>query len=116
MKTKTQEKGVLIGVRVHVEPATRKETIGTGFKGYIEGASYKELVRVFGHPDPDTAETSDGKMRVEWIGRILGMIFTIYDYKDDRPIDKIRDWHVGGKEAAVVELVNNYFQAAKKEA
>jgi hypothetical protein len=105
-----------MAVTVTVEPATRKEIIGTGFKGYIEDAGYADLVQVFGQPDPDTTETCDGKIRVQWIGRILGMIFTIYDYKDDRPINKIRDWHIGGKEAAVAELVQKYFEAARPEA
>lgn len=29
-------------------------------------------------------------------------------------MDKMREWHIGGKEAAVVELVNGYFKAALK--
>lgn len=104
---------VKVSVAVTVKPASRKEIIGTSFKGYLENASYEDIVRVFGQPDPDTAETCDGKIRAEWIGRILGMIFTIYDYKDDRPLDKLREWHIGGKEEAVVELVNQYFIAAQ---
>lgn len=69
---------------------------------------------VFGKPNTK----SDGyKTDAEWIGKIDGEVFTIYNYKtghnylgdsgDD--IQDITDWHIGGKKKEIANKVIKYF-------
>ena len=85
---------------------------GTGCQGYLpEGTRYEDIVRVFG--DPQLNSTPDNKIKAEWIGRINGLVFTIYDYKSKLDPDRNTDWHIGGKHKFTAELVNLYFKAHK---
>lgn len=81
--------------------------IGTGFQGYLpEGTRYEDIVRVLG--EPQLAGSPDGKIKVEWVGRINGLVFTIYDYKSKVDPKCNTEWHVGGKLKLVTTLVNAY--------
>ncbi|MBN1353848.1 MAG: hypothetical protein JW994_04190 [Candidatus Omnitrophica bacterium] len=84
----------------------------TSCQGYLpEGTRYEDIVRVFG--GPQLGASPDGKMKAEWVGRINGLVFTIYDYKSKvSPEDNI-DWHIGGKVKIVSELINIYFRECK---
>lgn len=82
---------------------------GTGCQGYLpEGTRYEDIVRVFGGPQLGTSP--DGKIKAEWVGRINGLVFTIYDYKSKLDPERNTDWHIGGKQKFVAELVNLYFK------
>jgi hypothetical protein len=83
---------------------------GTGCQGYLpEGTRYEDIVRVFG--GPQLGASLDGKIKAEWVGRINGLVFTIYDYKSRMDPERNTDWHIGGKQKFVAELVNIYFKA-----
>lgn len=83
---------------------------GTGCQGYLpEGTRYEDIVRVFGGPHLGTSQ--DCKIKAEWIGRINGLVFTIYDYKSKLDPERNTDWHIGGKHKFTAELVNLYFKA-----
>ena len=84
--------------------------IGTGCQGYLpEGTRYEDIVRVFG--EPQLAGSPDNKIKAEWVGRINGLVFTIYDYKSPLEPQRNTDWHIGGKHKLAATLVNIYFQA-----
>lgn len=88
--------------------------IGTGFQGYLpEGTRYKEIIRAFG--EPQRAGTEDGKIKVQWRGKINGLVFTIYDYKSDLTPGQNTDWHIGGSKHIVAAMVTEYFMAAKQK-
>jgi hypothetical protein len=95
-------------------PATRKDTLKSSFHGYLH-ASYQELVDKLGLPNDCTKDgewySMDRKVRVEWAFRSTHpkrpMVLTIYDYKDDRPINELNQWHVGIKGEA--QQVNELF-------
>lgn len=81
----------------------------SGCVGYFpDGTTYKDLVKVFGEPQVTNAR--DGKTQVEWIGKINGMAFTVYDYKSDGSFKDNRDWHIGGYEKICADLVKVYFE------
>ena len=83
---------------------------GTGCQGYLpEGTRYEDIVRVFG--GPQLGMSQDGKIKAEWVGRINGLVFTIYDYKSKLDPERNTDWHIGGKQKFAAELVNIYFKA-----
>ena len=83
---------------------------GTGCQGYLpEGTRYEDIVRVFGKPH--LGASLDSKIKAEWVGRINGLVFTIYDYKSRLDPERNTDWHIGGKQKFVAELVNIYFKA-----
>jgi len=83
---------------------------GTGCQGYLpEGTRYEDIVRVFG--EPQLAGSPDNKIKAEWVGRINGLVFTIYDYKSPLEPQLNTDWHIGGKQKLAATLVNIYFQA-----
>ena len=80
-----------------------------GCKGYMpEGTLHEDIVRVFG--GPQLGKSPDGKIKAEWVGRINGLVFTIYDYKSKVGPEQNTDWHIGGKVKLVVDLVNVYFK------
>ena len=88
-----------------LKPATRKATYGSSRIGTIH-ASLEDLKRLFGEPHDCTQEgkwqSADSKIRVEWAFLIKGkkdMLFTIYDYKNNEPLDQISQWSLGGKSA-----------------
>lgn len=86
---------------------------GTGLQGYLpEGTRYEDIVRIFG--DPQFGKSLDGKIQVEWVGRINGLVFTIYDYKSRIEIGRNTDWHIGGKNKIVADLVSTFFRISKK--
>ena len=83
---------------------------GTGCQGYLpEGMRYEDIVRVFG--PPQFGKSPDGKIKSEWVGRINGLVFTIYDYKSRVEPERNTDWHIGGKVSIAAELINLYFRA-----
>jgi len=83
---------------------------GTGCQGYLpEGTRYEDIIRVFG--GPQLGASLDGKIKAEWVGRINGLVFTIYDYKSRMDPERNTDWHIGGKQKFVAELVTIYFNA-----
>ena len=82
---------------------------GTGCQGYLpEGTRYEDIVRAFGKPQ--LGASLDSKIKMEWVGRINGLVFTIYDYKSKLDPERNTDWHIGGKQKFVAELVNIYFK------
>jgi hypothetical protein len=84
--------------------------IGTGCQGYLpEGTRYEDIVRVFG--GPQIGASPDGKTKVEWVGRINSLVFTIYDYKSKLDPERNTDWHIGGKNKLIAQLINLYFSA-----
>ena len=84
----------------------------TGCQGYLpEDTRYEDIVRVFGGPQID--KSPDSKIKAEWIGKINGLVFTIYDYKSKVEPEKNTDWHIGGKVKMIAELVSFYFKESK---
>jgi hypothetical protein len=97
----------MISARLQIKPATKEQTYRSGRLGTIH-ASYDELVELFGEPHDCTKDgqwfSSDGKIRVEWAFVIKGdegRVFTIYDYKSQWPLDKIKQWNLGGKDVKI---------------
>ncbi len=98
--------------------AKLKDTFHSGFYRYLN-VSYSELVEKLGKPHDCTKEgewrSGDGKIRVQWAFKNRSIkkptVMTIYDYKDDRPIDTIKDWHIGarGDRAKIDEFLKSHF-------
>ena len=81
---------------------------GTGCQGYLpEGTRYEDIVRVLGAPQ--FCKSPDGKIKSEWVGKINGLVFTVYDYKSRVEPERNTDWHIGGKVKLAAELVCLYF-------
>ena len=81
---------------------------GTGCQGYLsEGIRYEDIVRAFGKPQ--FGNSPDGKIKSEWVGKINGLVFTVYDYKSRLDPERNMDWHIGGKTKLAAELVCLYF-------
>ena len=66
--------------------------------------TYDALVNLFGKPC--LIDSFDGKVRAEWIIKFDdGTIATIYDWKEDQPLEQVTDWHVGGFSPKALTLV-----------
>ena len=81
---------------------------GSCFQGHMpKGTTYQSLVKVFG--EPNEHGYGDGKVTVEWRGKIDGELFTIYDWKEYRPISQseIIGWHIGGESSKVTRKALN---------
>ena len=79
---------------------------GTCYRATIE-ASYQDLVEVWGEP----SKGDEYKTEAEWVIRpTRNSVITIYNYKNSRAYDykypeitAVREWHVGGHSADVVD-------------
>ena len=68
------------------------------------------IIDVF-NGNPQFGKSPDSKIKPEWVGRINGLVFTIYDYKSKLEPERNTDWHIGGKVKFTAELVNLFFKA-----
>lgn len=83
--------------------ATTDEVIGSAFAAYLK-ASYAALANKLGQPNDKTQPgewmSYDRKSKAEWAFKLRAngtAVITIYDYKDDRPVQEVTRWHVGRK-------------------
>jgi hypothetical protein len=83
--------------------------------GWLQGhvyVDYSELVSAFGNPC--YLGSGDGKVQAEWTLKINGTMVTIYDYKEyGKPVQSIREWHIGGTSKDAVEMVKGALEAAR---
>jgi hypothetical protein len=82
-----------------------EDLAGTSFQGYIRG-TLQELVHTLGEP-----HFNDGdKVTAEWdFLSDTGVVFTIYDYKEEETPTGDYDWHIGGVDHRAVEVVRDLF-------
>ena len=66
---------------------------GSSHRGSIM-TSYDRLVELFG--EPTSNGSSDGKVRVEWVIQFNGYCFSIYDWKEDKPLTEVKQFEIGG--------------------
>ncbi len=103
------------GLSHYVMWARGGDGIGTHLQSEIQ-TSYADLVKLFGEPERMTE--GDGKTDVEWhlTFQSFGQfeeVATIYNWKDGpnylgpegTPVEKIREWHIGGKRGDVVGYI-----------
>ncbi len=95
--------------------ATSRDRIGTGGRGSIK-TTFNQLCDRFGLPhdctkDGESWYSGDGKVRYEWAFKSLDgrTIVTIYDYKEKRPVEEIKEWRIGGKGNS--EKIKSFFTA-----
>jgi hypothetical protein len=78
---------------------TFKCTDGTSFHGVTIRATVEQLTNAFGEPDDNN--TGEDKVNFVWdMETDEGEVFTIYDWKEGRPLrlDEYVIWHIGAKD------------------
>jgi hypothetical protein len=78
---------------------TFKCTDGTSFHGVTIRATVEQLTNAFG--EPDNNNTGEDKVNFVWdMETDEGEVFTIYDWKEGRPLrlDEYVIWHIGAKD------------------
>ena len=78
---------------------TYQSTDGTSFQGVVIRATVNQLISAFGEPSMEY-NTGEDKVNFEWeMETDEGEVFTIYDWKEGRPIgrDEFVTWHIGAK-------------------
>jgi hypothetical protein len=83
-------------------------------------ASFDGLVRAFGWPRRLDPQDGDGKVDALWILRTIYGVATVYNYKDSptylgdegTPVERITDWHIGGRDARVAQCVVEEYEAS----
>lgn len=95
-----------------MEKITATEDIGnTSYQGVIV-TTYAELVASLGDPH----YTGGDKTTAEWdFVTGCGVVFTIYDYKQDETPMFEYEWHIGGADQQVIEIVQGLFPNKKVE-
>ena len=88
-----------------------KITDGSSFSGFYLKTNLNRLLKILG--EPSFVGSGDNKVQLEWVfyevirENFKGVghkVFTVYDYKDDAPINAITHWHVGSKGLKKEEL------------
>ena len=93
---------------------TTQSPIGTSFHDTVINASVNDLTKVLGEPQYDANHGTD-KINFEWMMELNdGSVFTVYDYKEYRVLDKreIIEWHVGGLNGLVTERAKGFIKEA----
>lgn len=93
---------------------------GTSKQGSLSGTPYSLLVQVFGEPNSD----GDGgyKVQKEWMIEFAdGVVATIHDWKEDKPVEQVTNWSIGGYQntkavARVKECIAEYCASGKAAA
>lgn len=84
-----------------IKPISSTHTTGGSFHGVTISATVAELTAAFG---PATIQGNDGRDKVnyEWCLQLDGEPFTIYDWKEYRPLHptEVIEWHIGGRSQA----------------
>jgi len=89
-----------------IEPKDCHLINGTSFAGVILKTDVNKLFEKLGAPTD--VGSGDNKVSICWGFQRQGSVITIYDYKEDKHLTKIRDWHIGGKgdlSSALVEFL-----------
>ena len=96
--------------------ATAQETFDTCLRGTLK-ASFADIVKVFG--EPHSLGSFDEKTRVGWRIRFDDdTVATIYDYKNETPIEKLTYWSIGGFSDKAIDKIQEAFGSrahAKKD-
>jgi hypothetical protein len=67
---------------------TTQSPIGTSFHDTVINESVNNLIKVLGNPQYDANNGTD-KVNIEWMMELNdGSVFTVYDYKEYRVLDK----------------------------
>lgn len=85
---------------------TRQSSVGTSFHDTVIVTTVNKLKLHLGEPEMEE-NTGEDKVNYEWVLETRsGDVFTIYDWKEYRPLldDEDIEWHIGGKNRAVTEL------------
>ena len=93
---------------------TTQSPIGTSFHDTVINASVNDLTKVLGEPQYDANHGTD-KINFEWMMELNdGSVFTVYDYKEYRVLDKreIIGWHIGGLNGLVTERAKGFIKEA----
>ena len=82
---------------------TIKSTSGTSFYDVTFKASVNKLINIIGEPTIED-NTGEDKVNFDWhMETDEGDVFTIYDWKEYRELDKNEpiEWHIGAKSRSV---------------
>ena len=88
---------------------SNKSSYETSFFNDVIKASVADFIEMFGEPD-DNNNTGEDKVNYEWTCETSdGHVFTIYDWKEYRPISQseIIGWHIGGESSKVTRKALN---------
>lgn len=104
---------------IHMNPETNEyyeivpyPTAGGWLQGRVN-VTHADLMSAFG---PPTCLNGD-KTQCEWDLKINGIMVMIYDYKEyGKPVQRIRNWHIGGTVPDAVDLVQGALEAWRSSA
>jgi hypothetical protein len=77
---------------------------GTSLQGYVR-TTLADLIKVLGEPHMYEGD----KTTVEWAFQYGDAVFTIYDYKTYGTPKNEYEWHVGGYDSSVLQIVQALF-------
>ena len=84
---------------------SNKSSIGTSFHHTTIRTTLSELRQVLGNPQIEGNDGED-KTNIDYVcENNLGDVFTIYDWKEYRPIseNEVIEFHIGGKNKIITE-------------
>ncbi len=74
---------------------------------HLVNAPYRKMIEIFGQPSMNFA---DNQTKAEWVGKINGEAFLIYDYHNPYPLEMICRWHIAALTEKTAKLIQEYWQ------
>ncbi len=97
--------------RIRLYVVEEQEILREAYKAVLPLQPDIDVAAISGDSNINTIMSVLSVIKAEWVGRINGLVFTIYDYKSKLDPERNTDWHIGGKQKFAAELVNLYFKA-----
>ena len=89
--------------------AAKSASDGTGRVGTLKNVNRAQIIKKLG--EPSITGSIQGKTQNEWVIKFgTYSIANIYDYKEDKPVDKITEWSVGGNSKDSLGLIDAIFK------
>jgi hypothetical protein len=88
---------------------TIKKAEGSSYKHMNLSCDLETLIEALGNPTK--LGSLDKKVQIEWVFQDEGIldqevVITIYDYKERKSINDIKEWHIGGKNISKEDIVS----------
>ena len=110
-------KKATLTMQVNIVRGGEADVRHTGLVGYLE-TTFEEIVDAIG--EPRRYDERGAKVDAQWVLKVEGRpdpVLTIYNYKDGRnylgdeglAVERITEWHLGGRGAASLEIARALF-------
>lgn len=94
-----------------IKSINRASDVGTSLQDYV-ATDYQTIVAKYGKPTTSDYYKTDANRIIEWEDGLVGTLYNWkngknYLGKDGLPVEKIKEWNIGGKNTLVAKRIRD---------